>query len=60
VLEVFIASLYIFLLELLICVLLDHYLLCVALGLVACDCLLVALPPDSEASVEAASYDEVS
>lgn len=59
VLEVFIASLHVLLLELLVRILFNHYLLCVSLGLVACDCLLVSLPPDPESTVESSRNDEV-
>ncbi len=59
VLEVFIASLHVLLLELLVCILFDHYLLRVSLGLVARDGLLVSLPPDPESTVESSCNDEV-
>ena len=59
VLEVFIASLHVLLLELLVRILFDHYLLSVSLGLVARDGLLVSLPPDSESAVESSRNDEV-
>jgi hypothetical protein len=59
-LEVLVACLDVFLLELLAGILLNHDLFCISFSLVASDCLLVPLLPDSKASVESACNDEIS
>lgn len=59
-LEVLVACLDVFLLELFAGVLLDHDLFCISFSLVARDCLLVPLLPDSKPSIESTCDDEIS